>query len=200
MPAEGYLKSEKKRKTHESFPPVPVEVIQNKILFIRGHKVMLDKDLAYLYGVTTGNLNKAVKRNAERFPEDFMFQLTNAEGDSLRFQIGSLKRWQHLKYLPYAFTEQGVAMLSSVLKSKRAIQVNVQIMRVFVRLKELMISHKDLARKIEDLERKFSDHDKKFILVFEAIKQLMKEPRAPPKKPKGPMGFVVHKNEGAENV
>ena len=105
--------------------PVPAEIIHSKIFFIRGQKVILDKDLAHLYGVTTGNLNKAVKRNNERFPEDFMFQLTNAEGDSLRFQIGSLKRGQHLKYLPYAFTEQGVAMLSSVLKSPRAIQVNV---------------------------------------------------------------------------
>ena len=159
---------------------LPAEIIQNKIYLLRGRKVMFDMDLANLYGVTTGNLNKAVKRNIDRFPDDFMFQLTIKEISSLRFQFGSLKRGQHRKYLPYVFTEQGVAMLSSVLKSKRAIQVNIQIMRVFVKLKELMISHKDLAHKIQDLERKFTEHDKKFILVFEAIKRLL-EPSAKPK-------------------
>ena len=168
---------------------VPIEIIQNKILLIRGRKVMVDKGLAELYGVTTGNLNKAVKRNIDRFPEDFMFQLNEREVNSSRFQFGILKRGHNYKYLPYVFTEQGVAMLSSVLKSKRAIQVNIQIMRVFVKLKELMISHKDLARKIEDLERKFSEHDRRFIMVFEAIKRLLQEKEEPPKK-KGPMGFI----------
>lgn len=169
-----------------------VEIIQNKILLIRGQKVMLDRDLANLYGVTTGNLNKSVKRNVERFPDDFMFTLSKKESDFLRFQFGSLNRGGHFKYSPLAFTEQGVAMLSSVLKSKRAIQVNIQIMRVFVKLKEMLISHKDLARKIEDLERKFqdkyADHDKKIILIFEAIKQLLEE-KGEDGKNKGPVGF-----------
>lgn len=165
-----------------------MEAIQSKILFIRGHKVMLDKDLAVLYGVTTSNLNKAVKRNIERFPQDFMFQLTKQEVDSSRFQFGILKRGQNVKYLPFVFTEQGVAMLSSVLKSSRAIQVNIVIMRVFVKLKEILISHKDLVQKIEDLERKFQGHDKKFVLVFEAIRQLLKESEEP-KKAKEPIGF-----------
>jgi len=175
---------------------VPVEIIQNKIYLIRGHKVMLDRDLAELYEVMTKNLNKAVRRNLERFPDDFMFQLTKQEADSSRFQIGTLKRGQNIKYLPYVFTEQGVAMLSSVLQSKRSIQVNIQIMRVFVKLKEMMISHKDLARKIEDLERKFQDkfkeHDQKFILVFNAIKDLLSDKEGKSKK-RGPMGFVIPK-------
>lgn len=171
---------------------VSVEVVQSKIMFIRGLRVMLDRDLAELYGVTTGNLNKAVKRNIDRFPGDFMFKLTASESNSLRFQSGILKRGEHLKYLPFVFTEQGVAMLSSVLRSRNAVQVNIQIMRVFVRLKELMISHKDLAIKIEALERKFDQHDEKFILVFEAIKRLL-QAKKNPAKPKGPMGFIVHK-------
>jgi len=118
---------------------VPIERIENAILFIRGHKVMLDRDLAALYGVTTFNLNKAVKRNTDRFPEDFMFQLTAAEASTLRFQIGMSKGKGRggRRYLPYVFTEQGVAMLSSVLRSKRAVQVNVEIMRAFVRLRRM---------------------------------------------------------------
>ena len=171
---------------------VPIEVIQNKIYLIRGLKVMLDHDLAKLYGVMTKNLNKAVRRNLERFPLDFMLMLTREEFYSLRFQIGTLKRGQHSKYLPLAFTEQGVAMLSTVLKSRHAIQVNIQIMRVFVKLKEMMISHKDLARKIEDLESKFAEHDKRSVLVFEAIKQLLKE-KEDFSKNKGPIGFVMPK-------
>ncbi len=115
--------------------PIPDERITDKIFLIRGRKVMIDRDLAQLYGVTTGNFNKAVKRNAKRFPEDFMFQLTKEEDASLRFQFGTLKRGQHTKYLPNAFTEQGVAMLSGVLNSERAIQVNIQIIRIFVRLR-----------------------------------------------------------------
>ncbi len=175
---------------------LPGEIIQNKIYLIRGQKVMFDRDLASLYGVTTGNLNKAVKRNIERFPDDFMFQLTMQEADSSRFQVGSLNRGENIKYLPLVFTEQGVAMLSSVLRSKRAIQVNIQIMRVFVKLKEVLVSHKDLVRKIEDMERnfqdKFKDHDKKIILIFEAIKQLLAEKEEPIKN-KAPIGFVGHK-------
>ncbi len=179
---------------------IPVELIQRKIYLIRGHKVMLDSDLAELYGVETFNLNKAVKRNNERFPEDFMFQLTKEEADSLRFQIGILKtgeqaksqsvettrgRGQHRKYLPYVFTEQGVAMLSSVLHSKRAIQVNIAIMRAFVKLKEMLSTNKELAHKLAQLERKMEKHDGGIKLIFDAIRQLM----APPEKKRLKIGF-----------
>jgi hypothetical protein len=149
---------------------IPLEIIEQKILFVRGHRVMLDSDLAELYEVTTGNLNKAVSRNIESFPPDFMLQLSVEEYQSLRFQIGILKRGAHSKYLPQVFMEQGVAMLSSVLKSKRARQVNVQIMRAFVKLRQLLNTHKDLARKLEELEKKY---DVQFKSVFDAIKMLM---------------------------
>ena len=178
---------------------VPVEIIQNKIYLIRGHKVMFDSDLADLYGVLTKQLTRQVRRNPDRFPDDFMFELTKEEYGSLRCQFGTLKRGQHPKYLPYVFTEQGVAMLSSVLKSKRAVQVNIRIMRVFTKLREMMASHKDLARKIEDLERrfqgKFNEHDQMFIQIFSAIKQLVKEKEELP-KPKGPFGFQPPKLRG----
>lgn len=164
---------------------IPQEAIASKILLLRGKKVMLDRDLARLYGVTTGNLNKAVKRNIERFPEDFMFQLAKDEEKTLRFQSGSLKRGQHPKYLPYVFTEQGVAMLSSVLRSKRAIQVNIAIMRVFVRLKEIISTHKELAYKLNELERKIEKHDEEICSIFEAIRQLM----SPPEKKRRIIGF-----------
>jgi phage regulator Rha-like protein len=162
---------------------IPVERIEKAILLIRGQKVMLDKDLALLYSVQAKVLNQAVKRNLSRFPDDFMFQLTAEEGESLRSQIVTLKagRGQHRKYLPYAFTEQGVAMLSSVLNSDRAIEVNIAIMRAFVRLREIMSTHKDLARKLAELERKLGKHDEKFAVVFEAIRQLMAPPVAPAK-------------------
>ena len=161
---------------------VPQEVIENKILLLRGRKVMLDKDLAVLYGVTTSNLNKAVKRNLKRFPDDFMFQLAKEEYDSLRFQFGILKKGRHSKYLPYAFTENGVAMLSSVLNSERAVQVNIQIMRTFTRLREMLLTHKDLKQKIEAMEKKY---DYQFTIVFDAIKQLLE----PPTKAKKKIGF-----------
>jgi len=151
---------------------LPTEVIERKILLIRGQKVMLDSDLAELYGVETSNLNKAVKRNIDRFPEDFMLQLTKEEADSLRFQIGMSKTEGRggRRYLPYAFTEQGVAMLSSVLNSKRAVQVNIAIMRVFVKLREMIASNKELAKKLDNLEKKY---DTQFKVVFDAIRQLM---------------------------
>lgn len=151
---------------------VSVEVIATKILEIREKKVMLDKDLAKLYGVTTFNLVKAVKRNIERFPDDFMYQLTRQEVRNLKFHFG-ISSWGGTRYLPYVFTEQGVAMLSSVLNSERAVKVNIQIMRAFVKLKELLLTHKDLAIKIEELERKYTAHDKKIQDIFEAIKQLL---------------------------
>ncbi|HHT9105306.1 MAG TPA: ORF6N domain-containing protein [Candidatus Wujingus californicus] len=143
---------------------------------------MLDTDLALLYGVKTKMLNQAVKRNIQRFPDDFMFQLTREEFNSLRSQIVTLKRGQHRKYLPYVFTEQGVAMLSSVLNSERAIQVNIQIMRAFIKLKEMLSTHKDLKQKIEEMEKKY---DYQFKIVFDAIKQLLE----PPAEPKGKIGF-----------
>ena len=160
---------------------VPQEVIQNKIYLIRGKKVMLDRDLAELYGVTTGNFNKAVKRNIKRFPVDFMFQLNRKEATVLRFQFGSLKRGAHTKYLPYAFTEYGILMLSSVLNSDRAIQVNIQIMRAFTKLREMLASHKELRIK-EEMEQKY---DYQFKVVFKAIKELLE----PPQRPKRAIGF-----------
>ncbi|HJT23070.1 MAG TPA: ORF6N domain-containing protein [bacterium] len=151
------------------------KLIENSIYLIRGHKVMLDSDLAELYGVPIKRLNEQVHRNIQRFPEDFMFQLTETEKNSLRSQIAALKlgRGQHRKYRAYVFTEQGVAMLSSVLNSPKAIKVNIQIMRTFVRIRQLMASNADLARKIEELEKKY---DGQFQIVFEAIRQLIQAP------------------------
>lgn len=161
--------------------------IEGRILLLRGHKVVLDKDLAELYGVETKALNRAVKRNLDRFPEDFMFRLTARESESLRCQIGtSSLRSQSVtsnrggrRYLPYAFTEQGIAMLSSILNSKRAIHVNIEIMRAFVRLRRMLTSNAELARKLEELEKKY---DAQFKVVFEAIKQLMLPDDGPPKE------------------
>jgi hypothetical protein len=162
---------------------IPAARIERTILAIRGHNVILDSDLAELYGVETKTLNKAVKRNLDRFPDDFMFRLTADEHAALRFQFGTLKagRGQHRKYLPYAFTEQGVAMLSSVLHSDRAIEVNIAIMRAFVRLRAILATHKDLAAKLEKMEKKLGEHDRHFQVVFEAIRQLTARPPAPAK-------------------
>jgi len=155
---------------------VPVEVIANKIFLIKGQKVMLSMDLAKLYGVEARVLMQAVKRNIERFPEDFMFQLSEEEFRNLKSQI-VISSWGGARRArPYAFTEQGVAMLSSVLKSKRAVAVNISIMRVFSKLKQLALSHSELLRKVESLERKFGEHDKKIALIFEALKQLLEPP------------------------
>ncbi len=150
---------------------VPEEVIMNKIYLIRSQKVMLDKDLAVLYGVTTGNLNKAVQRNIKRFPEDFMFQLTKKEFDDLIFQSGT-SSWGGTRKLPYAFTEQGVAMLSSVLHSDRAIMVNIQIVRVFTKMRQLLETHTEILRKLEQLQKKDVEQDKQILLIFKYIKQL----------------------------
>lgn len=159
---------------------IPSEQIEQKIYSLRGEKVMLDSDLAELYGVSTGRLNEQVRRNLKRFPEDFMFKLSAEEAKSLRSQIATLKRGrgQHRKYLPLAFTEQGVAMLSSVLNSDRAIQVNIEIMRAFVRLRQILASHKDLARQLAALEKKY---DAQFKVVFDAIRELM-TPSTPKKQ------------------
>ncbi|MBI4665832.1 MAG: ORF6N domain-containing protein [Nitrospinae bacterium] len=165
---------------------IPVELIEQKILLIRGEKLMLDSDLAELYGVEVKHLKRQVKRNITRFPEDFMIQLSKEEYDSLRRHFGPLKRGEHSKYLPYAFTEQGVAMLSSVLNSERAIEVNILIMRAFVKLREMLATHKDLAKKLEEMEKKY---DAQFKAVFDAIRQLMSP--AIPTRPK--IGFKREK-------
>ena len=175
---------------------VPVEIIQSKIYLIHGRKVMLDRDLAELYGVETRRLNEQVKRNLKRFPLDFMYQLTKAEREIWMSQIAiSNKEKMGIRKMPYVFTEQGVAMLSSVLNSDRAIEVNIQIMRVFTKLREIISSHKDLARKIEDLEGKFQDHDKKIIQIFDAIKQLMAIPEqeGPGPYKRHRVGFIADK-------
>jgi hypothetical protein len=149
---------------------VPIEVIERKIYLIRREKVMLDSDLAKLYGVTTKRLNEQVRRNLKRFPLDFMFQLNEEETEILRSQIAT-SRFQHggRRYLPYVFTEQGVAMLSSVLNSERAILVNVEIMRTFVKLRKMITSHAELAKKLDALEKKY---DAQFKVVFDAIREL----------------------------
>ena len=168
---------------------IPVEIIENKIYLIRNKKVMLDSDLAELYDVETKVLNQAVKRNIARFPEDFMFQLNKEEASGLsRSQIVTLKRGQNIKYLPHAFTENGVAMLSSVLNSERAIQVNIQIMRTFTKIREMLLSHKDLKHKIEEMEKKY---DAQFKIVFNAIKELMSQPEKPIRK----IGFKTEKEK-----
>ena len=163
---------------------IPVKKIENKIFQIRGKKVMLDRDLAKLYKVSTRRLNEQVRRNIKRFPEDFMFQLTKEEFKNLKSQF-AISSWGGTRKLPYAFTEQGVAMLSSVLHSERAIQVNIAIMRVFVRLKKIISTHKEFANKLNELEKKIEKHDTEIQAIFEAIRQLM----AVPEKPKRKIGF-----------
>ncbi|MBU0630879.1 MAG: ORF6N domain-containing protein [Candidatus Margulisbacteria bacterium] len=166
---------------------MPIGRIENKIFIIRGQKVMMASDLAALYKVKTKNLNKAVSRNKERFPNDFMFQLNEEEYNRLRFQSGTLKRGAHSKYLPYVFTEQGVAMLSSVLRSDRAIQVNILIMRAFVKIKEALATHKEVSRKLSELEARVGKHDSEIGQIFDAIRKMVE----PDDKPKKTIGFVV---------
>jgi len=167
---------------------IPVERIERSILLLRGQKVMLDRDLALLYSVQTRALNQAVRRNMDRFPEDFMFRLTREEIMRIsQFVISSARPGVNtLKFSKnvMAFTEHGVAMLSSVLNSPRAVQVNIQIMRTFAKLREIILQHKDLARRLDDLEKKY---DAQFKVVFDAIRQLMK----PPESKKRPIGFLV---------
>jgi hypothetical protein len=160
------------------------EILQSKIYIIRGQKVMIDEDLADLYGVTTKILNQAVKRNIQRFPIDFMFQLIRGEEKNLRLQsvTSSLSNYGGRRYMPYAFTEQGIAMLSSVLKSERAIMINIQIMRMFARLRELLSTHKELKEKIELLEKKY---DGQFEILFKTIRELIEEDE----QPKRSIGF-----------
>jgi len=162
---------------------VPHGIIENKIFLLRGKKVMFDKDLAALYGVTTGALIQAVKRNIQRFPDDFMYQLTKQEFTALISHFVISKGRGGTRQPPYAFTEHGILMLSSVLNSERAVQVNIQIMRTFTKLREMLASHKELREKIEAMEKKY---DHQFKIVFQAIKELL-EP--PPVKPKPTIGF-----------
>jgi hypothetical protein len=161
---------------------------ERRVFLLRNLRVMFDYDLAELYGVETGALNRAVKRNADRFPDDFMFQLTAEEHEALKCQIGISSDWGgRRRSLPYAFTEQGVAMLSSVLRSSRAVQVNIAIMRAFVRLREMLLTNAGLARKLAALESKY---DSQFKFVFDAIRQLMAPP-PPPEEPKKDIGFHI---------
>jgi hypothetical protein len=171
--------------------PIPVERIEKAIFLIRGNKVMLDADLAELYGVTTKRLNEQVRRNISRFPIDFMFQLDEQETSALRSQIATSKEGRGgRRYLPYVFTEQGVAMLSSILHNERAVQVNIAIMRVFVRLREMMATHKELAFKLIELEERLEGHDEQIQNIFEAIRQLMTPPE-PPRKRIYPVKFKL---------
>ena len=168
-------------KKLKSIAIVTPEIIENKIHLLREKKVMLDQDLAYLYAVKTKVFNQAVKRNFERFPDDFMFQLTQEELENLRSQTVT-SSWGGQRYLPYAFTEHGILMLSSILNSDKAVAVNIQIMRTFTKLRALLVTHADLRHKIEDMEKKY---DYQFKIVFDAIKRLLEAPE----KSKEPFGF-----------
>ena len=191
--AANSLTSVPKKPPSASTSIIPAELIEQKIYVIRGHKVMLDRDLAQLYAVQTIALRQQVKRNPDRFPDDFIFQLTKKEADLLVSQNVIPSRRSLGGSLPYAFTEQGVAMLSSVLKSKRAAQVNVIIIRTFVRLRELLSTHKDIAQRLDDLEQKY---DQQFQVVFEAIRQLLAPEEVPPKRR---IGFYDRDTEKAED-
>jgi ORF6N domain len=172
-----------KSQTVTSSLAIPPERVERRILLIRGHRVMLDADLAELYGVKTKVFNQAVRRNINRFPEDFMFQLTDQDSEVLRSQfVTSKRRRGGRRYHPLAFTEQGVAMLSSVLRSRRAVQVNIAIMRAFVKLREMLASHRDLARRLDEMEKKY---DAQFKVVFDAIREMMRAPV----KPRRRIGF-----------
>ena len=160
---------------------ISVEVVATKILFIRGKRVMLDKDLADIYGVTTKRLNEQIKRNLKRFPGDFMFRLTEAEKRNVVANCDHLASLKYSYRLPNAFTEQGVAMLSTVLNSERAIQVNIAIMRAFVKLREVLLTHKELAKKLEELEHKYQLHESDIQAIFEVIKKLLEPPPEPPR-------------------
>jgi hypothetical protein len=171
---------------------IPDEIITSKIYLIRDKKVMLDEDLAELYGVTTGNLNKAVKRNISRFPDDFMFQITKEEFDILLFQIG-ISSWGGRRTPPYAFTEQGVAMLSGVLNSERAIQVNIQIMRVFTRVREILMDNLSIKLEIEQIKKTLMNQDKNIELVFSYLDELIDKNENP--KPRKTIGFKTSGND-----
>jgi hypothetical protein len=171
---------------------IPDELVMNKIYLIRGQKVMLDRDLAHLYGVETKVFKQAVRRNIERFPGDFMFEMTSEELENWRSQfVTSNSDNMGLRYPPFCFTEQGVAMLSSVLKSETAIRVNIQIIRVLTKMRELLLTHKDILLQLEKMERKLTGHDADIVLIFQYLKQLLN----PPQPPRNKIGF---KRKGEE--
>ena len=158
---------------------IPDEVVINKILLIRGKKVMIDKDIAALYGVSTKRLNEQVKRNSKRFPKDFMFQLTQEEKAEVVANCDHLKNLKYSSNLPFAFTEHGAVMLASVLNSDRAIEVNIQIVRIFTQIRETLLTNKDILLKLEQLEQKVTGHDENIQMIFNALKQLLNQPQEP---------------------
>jgi ORF6N domain len=169
---------------------IPIEVVENRILILRGHRVMLDHDLAELYGAPVKRLNEQVKRNGNRFPDDFMFQLTLEEGKAVllsRSQIATLKRGRNIKYRPYVFTEHGAVMLANILRSPVAVRASIQVVRAFVHLRQMLATNQDLARKIEALERKVGKHDTDLQAILKVLKKLLQPPAAPAKRP---IGFV----------
>jgi hypothetical protein len=176
------------------------ELIVNKIYQIRGQKVMLDRDLAEMYGVETRRLKEQVKRNVERFPQHYMFELTQEEYESLRSQNATLKRGEHSKYLPYVFTEHGVLMLSNVLKSSRAIETSIKIIDVFIRLREMIVNHKDILLKLEQIDKKIinlgldiKSHDGEIETLFELVDEIRKESEQPKKLKRNPIGYKLPK-------
>ena len=184
-----------------STTPVPVEQVAQSILFLRGQRVILDRELAVIYGVETRTLNQAIKRNIERFPEDFMFQLTGEEAELSRSQSVILNpgRGQNIKYLPFAFTEHGAIQAANILSSPRAVEMGIYVVRAFVKLREVLASNKELAQKLDQLERKLQTHDQAIVGIFNTIRQLMAPPppaAPPPPPPKGrPIGFTADLEE-----
>jgi phage regulator Rha-like protein len=166
---------------------IPIERIEGKILLIRNQKVMVDRDLAELYGVTTKRLNQQVKRNKNRFPLDFMFQLKSAEKKEVVTNCNHLKNLKYSPNLPYVFTEHGALMLASVLNSSRAVEISIYVVRAFIKLREILSTHKELARKLKELELKIDSHDQQIQAIFEVINQLI----SPPEKPKRKVGFTI---------
>jgi ribosomal protein L23 len=176
----------KKRKV------IPDEVVMNKIIMVRGQKIMIDRDLAELYGVTTKRLNEQVKRNKKRFPEDFMFQLTEEEKAEVVANCDHLRTLKFSPVLPFAFTEHGAVMLASVLNSERAIEMNIQIVRVFTKIREMLLAHKDILLQLEKIEKKLAGHDEDIALIFQYLKQLLNPPQPPRRK----IGFKRNDEEG----
>jgi len=166
---------------------IPIKRIEKKILLIRNQKVMIDRDLAELYGVATKRLNEQVKRNKERFPFDFMFQLTLEEKSEVVANCDHLKNLKYSPNLPYAFTEHGALMLASVLNSSRAVEASIYVVRAFIRLREILLTHKELAKKLKELELKIDSHDQHIQAIFDVINQLL----IPPEKPKQKIGFTI---------
>ena len=166
---------------------VPIDRIDSRILLIRGRRVMLDADLAEVYGTTTKALNQAVKRNRERFPIEFMFQLNEVEKKELVTNCDHFRRLKHSPSLPYAFTEHGAVMLASILNSPTAVQASIAVVRAFIHLREILATHKELARKLAALEKRIQGHDEEIVAIFEAIRQLM----APPEQPRKRIGFAL---------